>query len=63
MRVFTSQNAYREWCIAVAGIKPPKRTGDAFDKYTSTKLLEATLRDTLPWNEEGALSGDGSCIS
>ena len=57
LRVFTSQNAYREWCIAVAGIKPPKRTGEAFDNYTSTKLLEAVVRDTLPGNEEGAAVG------
>jgi hypothetical protein len=54
---FTNQNAYREFCIAVAGMMPKKRTGNDFDGYIRERLLTATIKETLPGMEEGAIVG------
>jgi hypothetical protein len=50
---FTSEAAYRTWCWKTTGMMPEKK-GNAFDKYIRTKMLEATVRPTLPGTEYGA---------
>jgi hypothetical protein len=52
---FTSQNVYRDFCVAVAGMMPKKRRGEDFDEYIRERLVTAAIRETSPGLEEGAL--------
>jgi hypothetical protein len=51
---FTSEAAYRKWCWKTSGMMPAKRTPTEFDKYIRPKMLEATVRQSLPGTEFGA---------
>jgi hypothetical protein len=52
-----TQNTYRDFCVDVAGMIPRTRSGHEFDQYIRERLLEATVMETLPGMEEGAVVG------
>jgi hypothetical protein len=52
-----TQNTYRDFCVDVAGMIPKSRNGHEFDVYLKERLLEATVKETLPGMEEGAVVG------
>ena len=52
---FTSQAVYRNFCVDVARRLPVKRGGGEFDSYVRERLEQATLRETPPGMEEGAV--------
>jgi hypothetical protein len=51
----TTQNVYRDFCVAVGGMMPKKRQSVEFDQYLRERLAEATVMETLPGMEEGAI--------
>ena len=51
---FTSEVAYRTWCWKATGMMPEKRGSNPFDKYIRAKMIEASVRPTLPGSEYGA---------
>jgi hypothetical protein len=54
---FTSQSVYRDFCVAVSGMMPKKRSGEKFDDYIRERLIEASVKETLPGLEEGVVAG------
>ena len=52
---FTHQATYRNFCVEVAKRLPAKRPPDRFDEYINQALDQATLRETPPGMEEGAV--------
>ena len=52
---FTSQTIYRNFCAEVARRIPTHRHRDQFDAYINQRLDQATLRETPPGMEEGAV--------
>jgi hypothetical protein len=54
---FTSQATYRDFCVGVSGMMPKKRAGVDFDNYVRARLVEATVKETLPGLEEGVIAG------
>jgi hypothetical protein len=52
---FTSQTIYRNFCVDVAKRLPAKRAGIDFDRYVNQALDQATLLETPPGMEEGAV--------
>jgi hypothetical protein len=52
---FTSQTVYRNFCVDVAKRLPAKRAGIDFDRYVNQALDQATIRETPPGMEEGAV--------
>jgi hypothetical protein len=53
----TTQSAYRDFCVAVAGMMPKKRTSPDFDEYLRARLDEATVMEIRPGLEEGVVVG------
>jgi hypothetical protein len=53
----TTQNVYRDFCVTVSGMFPKRRQGVDFDQYLRERLAEATVMETLPGMEEGAVVG------
>jgi hypothetical protein len=51
----TSQTVYRNFCGEVALKVPVKRPPHEFDRYINQALAQATLRETSPGMEEGAV--------
>jgi hypothetical protein len=51
----TNQPTYRNFCGEVALKVPAKRLGPDFDAYINKALAQATLRETSPGMEEGAV--------
>jgi hypothetical protein len=52
-KAFTSESAYRTWCLKTTGMMPGKRTPTKFDKYIRPPIEKATIREILPGTEYG----------
>jgi hypothetical protein len=52
-----TQSVYRDFCVAVAGMLPKTRNAVEFDMYLRQRLAAATVMETLPGMEEGAIVG------
>ncbi|PWT92060.1 MAG: hypothetical protein C5B54_04155 [Acidobacteria bacterium] len=52
---FTKQPTYRDFCVEVGKRAPARRSPEKFDEYINKALDVATLRETLPGMEEGAV--------
>jgi hypothetical protein len=50
----TSENEYRKWCWKTAKMMPKRRTAAVFDDYVRPRMINATVRETLPGTEYGA---------
>jgi hypothetical protein len=52
----THEAEYRKWCWKSAGMMPKKRArGYEFDDYIRERMARATIRETLPGLEDGAI--------
>jgi hypothetical protein len=55
---FTSEAAYRRWCLKTAGMMPAKRSPGEFDKYIRPRIEGAKVRQVAPGSEYGAATDE-----
>ena len=56
--LFTKNYVYQDFCVEVAKMIPPWRSREKFHEFMNQCLAEATVRETLPGMEEGAVVRD-----